>query len=87
MVRFLLMPLLGYIAVCNGEVYKAFYVPDDKMENYRDHPNFTENKHMYAGFTLKDRLFSGEEYDTGVILKKSKDVPLKYAFSQINMKL
>ena len=69
MVCFLLMPLLGYIAVCNGEVYKAFYVPDDKMENYQNHPNFTENKHMWHGFTLKDRLFSGEKYDTGVRIK------------------
>ena len=63
--------ILGSLTFCQGELFTAFYVPEDKLAFYPNHPNFTENKDLYYGFTLKERLFSGEEYDNEVIRIKS----------------
>ena len=51
------------IVLIRGEEYEAFYIPEDKLAKYPNHPNFTSNKEIYFGFSLKDRLFEGEEYE------------------------
>ena len=52
-----------YIRLIRGEEYEAFYIPEDKLAKYPNHPNFTSNKEIYYGLTLKDRLFKDEEYE------------------------
>ena len=58
--------LFGSLTYCRSEILTAFYVPDDKLSIYPSDPDMTKNKDLYNGFTLKDRLYKGKEYDVEV---------------------
>ena len=59
--------LFCFLSCCEGgEMLTAFYVPEDLVALYPNDPNMTTNKELYHGFTLKDRIFKGKEYDEEV---------------------
>ena len=59
--------IFGCLALCHGEMMTAFYVPEDRLSFYPNDPNMTENNDLFHGFTLKDRIFTGKEYEEEVI--------------------
>ena len=66
-----LVLILSLFSLCRSEKYKAWYLPEDKLENYPNHPNFTSNEDIWMGFTLKKRIFSEKEWKNEVIGQKN----------------
>ena len=52
---------ISLVSLCVGEDYQAWYIPEDKLARYPDHPKFKTNEDIFYGFTLKEPLFSAEE--------------------------
>ena len=66
MLFFLLVQFLSTLKKCQGEEFKGWYIPADKLERAPKHSDFVTNADVFKAWTLKKPLFSGEEYDTGV---------------------
>ena len=66
MVWSIFLLLFGWLGGSQGEMMTAFYVPEDKLSLHPNDPNMTKNDDLYYGFTLKQRVFQGKEYDEGV---------------------
>ena len=58
-----LIILLSQLLLCVAEDYKAWYLPEDKLANYPDHPHFKKNIDIWTGFTLKEKLFPDAEME------------------------
>ena len=51
--------------ICFAEDYEAWYIPENKIERYPNHPKLKTNADVWQGFTLKEPLFPGTDSEVG----------------------
>ena len=49
--------------LCTAEDYEAWYIPEDKLARFPNHPLITSNKDVWRGMTLKEPIFKGKDLE------------------------
>ena len=51
------------LTLCTAEDYEAWYLPEDKLARFPNHPLITSNKDVWRGMTLKEPIFKGKDLE------------------------